>query len=162
VVDLSVRAWERAVLDLGLLEVVNSVARVAPVSSATGAPAVFTGELLSGGSVSGSPAGADVILFGGNFASAAALGTSLHINHFGLFATINFALGAGAIWHEIGVYNDVSNNAHIVDIAMTTTANISGAFFSDDPHIKVAVSDMVILVGVNALSLTGADIHFVS
>jgi hypothetical protein len=163
VIDLSVRAWGTEVNIEGLGQVAGSTPSNHPVSSATGAPAVFTGQLLSGGSVAGSPAGTDVILFGGNFASAAALGASLHINHFGLFSlTGGFGLGPGFHWHEIGVYNDVSNNAHIADIAMATTADTFGTIFSDDPHLKVAVSDMAFLVGVNALSLTGDNIHFVS
>jgi hypothetical protein len=109
-----------------------------------------------------------VILFGGNFANAAALGASLHINHFGVFSLKpNYVLSAGgsadgAYWHEIGVYNDVANTAHIVDIALHNIGDVSGTVFSDDPHIRIAVSDMAVLVGVNALSLTGDNIHFVS
>jgi hypothetical protein len=163
VIDLAVAAWGVEIITLGLLPVVfNDNLSDRPANSATGTPAIFTGELLSGGSVSGAPAGADVILFGGNFANAAALGASLHMNHFGLlFSTI----GEGHDWHEIGVYNDTFNNAHIVDIAMWVNHNalqISGTLFSDDPAIGLAVSDMVTLVGVNALSLTGANIHFVT
>jgi hypothetical protein len=100
-------------------------------------------------------------MFGGNFASAAALGASLHINHFGLIA-LPVGFVDSLIWHEIVVYNDASNNAHIADIAMTNTDPIHGTFFSDDPHIRVAVSDMAVLVGVNGLSLTGDNIHFIS
>jgi hypothetical protein len=106
--------------------------------------------------------GADVLLFGGNFANAAALGASLHLNHFGLLFLPATGFGSDVSWHEIGVYNDASNNAHIVDIAMKTTVTAFGTMFSDAPTIKVAASDMVVLVGVNALSLTGDNIHFVT
>jgi hypothetical protein len=108
----------------------------------------------------GSPSGADVILFGGNFANAAALGAALHINHFGLLALPPTKSFSG-VWHEIGVYNDASNNAHIVDIAGQAD-DIAGTSFSNDPMLHLAVSDMAVLVGVNALSLTGDNVHFVT
>jgi hypothetical protein len=45
---------------------------------------------------------------------------------------------------------------------MKTTVTAFGTMFSDAPTIKVAASDMVVLVGVKALSLTGDNIHFVT
>ena len=164
VVDVSVGAWQTGLGVHGLLQVVSPDFGNAPVSSTTGTPGVFTGALFSGGSVAGSPAGTDVILFGDNFASATALGSSLHINHFGLFALpAGTGYSMGSNLHELGIYNDVSGNAHIVDIAINVIIHVvSGTFFSDDPGLQVAVSDMAVLVGVNAFSLTGDNIHFVT
>jgi hypothetical protein len=168
VIDLSAGAWPLVALSssYGLVQAFAGVGKeMNPVRApATGTPALISGELYPGGSgVSSSAPGTDVILFGGNFANAAALGTSLHINHYLALDVSGEGITAGHDWHQIGIYNDASNNAHIVDIAMKTTGkHDSSTIFTDEPIIEVAISDMVMLVGVNAVSLTGANIHFVT
>jgi hypothetical protein len=176
VIDLSVSAWvagknpafnnnknDGVYPSLGLQAVlINS-----PLHSLTGADTIFTGELQSGGSVVGAPANTDVILLGGNFAGAAAVASTLHLNPFGIWNTPFSTASqepAFLVVHEIVVYNDTFNNAHIADLVWTDTVGHTWPFtyVSNSATITVAVSDMAILLGVNANSLTGANIHFVS
>ncbi len=66
-------------------------------------------------------------------------------------------LGAGNDVHILFLYNDANNNAHLADVdflAGTKTANTA--------LLTEHVSDMAELVGVNANSLVGANIHFVA
>jgi hypothetical protein len=167
VIDLSVSAWQNLISQhlafFGLEPML--LTGNGPLHSATGTDSIFTGQLLSGGSVVGTAANADVMLLGGTYANAAAVAATLHLNPFGISSN---PVGGGTIGsttsHEIIVYNDTFNNAHIADLAWFDTFSQAGphTYFSNEPSISVAVSDMAFLVGVNANSLTGANIHFVS
>ena len=119
--------------------------------------------------VLGAPAGADVILLGGNFASADVVAGTLHLNPFGVIQFGNGPPPPGATsggfggQHVIIVYNDTLNNAHIADLFVRGGGDLANdVVFTNAMSTTVAVSDLVILVGVNADSLTGDNIHFVT
>jgi hypothetical protein len=115
--------------------------------------ATFSADLVSGSTV---PAGTSstVLVFGTEFADAAALSALLAGP-----GTVKFAQAQlPAIEHFIGAYTDLSGNVRIADIDLHTKAGGSLSFADG----SVAVSDMVQLTGVSLASLHNANIHFVA